>query len=40
MIGWAYGVRESERHTGFWWENMNKRDQWENLGMDGRKILK
>jgi len=41
MIGRAYGVHWSgERLTRFWWENTNERDQWENLGMDGRKILK
>jgi hypothetical protein len=27
-------------HTGFWWGNMKKRNQWEDLGVDGRIILR
>ena len=29
-----------EVHTGFSWENARKRDHLEDLGVDGRKILK
>jgi hypothetical protein len=25
---------------GFWWENLRKRDHFEDLGLDGRMILK
>jgi hypothetical protein len=27
-------------HTGFWWGNLNERDHLEDLGVDGRRILK
>jgi hypothetical protein len=29
-----------EMHTGFWWGNLKFRDHLENLGVDGRIILK
>jgi hypothetical protein len=29
-----------ELHTGFWWENLVERDNFEELGIDGRIILK
>jgi hypothetical protein len=29
-----------EVHTGFWWGNLSKRDQFEDLGIGGRIILK
>jgi hypothetical protein len=29
-----------EAHKGFCWENMGKRDHWEDLGVDGKLILK
>jgi hypothetical protein len=33
---WGVG----EVHTGFWWEELIGRDHLEDLGLDGRKILK
>jgi hypothetical protein len=27
-------------HTGFWWGNLQQRDHLEDLGIDGRTILK
>jgi PAS domain-containing protein len=33
-------VRRREFHTGFWWENLKERGRWEDLGVDGRLILK
>jgi hypothetical protein len=29
-----------EVHTGFWWRNMKERGQLEDLGMEGRIIIK
>jgi hypothetical protein len=29
----------TELHTGFWWENLKKRDHMEDLGTDRRLIL-
>jgi hypothetical protein len=29
-----------EAYTEIWWENLRKEDHLENLGVDGRKILK
>ena len=29
-----------EVHTGFWWENLSEGDHLENVGLDGRIILK
>jgi hypothetical protein len=29
-----------EVHTGFWWGNLRNRDHFEDLGIDGRIILK
>jgi len=29
-----------ELHTGFWWEDMRERDRVEDLGVDGRSILR
>jgi hypothetical protein len=28
-----------EAHKGFWWENLRKRESFEDLGVDGRIIL-
>jgi hypothetical protein len=36
MDVWGRG----EVHTGFWWGNLRGRDHLENLGVDGRIILK
>ena len=33
-------VWETEVHSGFWWGNLSERDHLENLGLDGRLILK
>jgi len=35
----AYG-RIGEAYTGFWWGNLSERDNWGNIGADGRIILK
>jgi hypothetical protein len=32
--------QKAEVHTGFWWGNLKERDHLENLGVDGRAILK
>jgi len=40
---WAEHVprmRRGEAYTGFWWENLRKRDHLEDPGVDGRIILK
>jgi hypothetical protein len=29
-----------ETHTGFWWGNLRERDHLEDIGVDGRMILK
>jgi hypothetical protein len=29
-----------EVHTGFWWVNLRKREHLEDLGVDGRIVLK
>jgi hypothetical protein len=29
-----------EAYTGFWWENLRKRDNWGDSGVDGRIILR
>jgi hypothetical protein len=34
----AYGERNGV--TGFWWENLRERDNWEDPGIDGRKIIR
>jgi hypothetical protein len=38
-MGGACGTYGRER-TGFWWGNLNERDHLEELGVDGRIILK
>jgi hypothetical protein len=40
---WEGQVARVERqvvYTGFWWENLRKRDHLEELGVDGRIILR
>jgi hypothetical protein len=40
---WAGNVARTERmeiHTGFWWENLEEREHLEDLGLDGKIILK
>jgi hypothetical protein len=32
--------RGREKHAAFWWENLKKRDKSEDVGADGRIILK
>jgi hypothetical protein len=34
------GGGRGEVHTGFWWGNLKKRDYLEDLGVEGRIILK
>jgi hypothetical protein len=38
-ISGTYGGR-GKLYTGFWWGNLRKRDNLEDLGIDTRKILK
>jgi len=33
-------IGRRELHTGFWWGNLRERDHWEDVGVDGRIILK
>jgi hypothetical protein len=42
ILGWS-GRKDwmgGNTHTVFWWRNVNERDLLENLGVDGRLILK
>jgi len=39
-MGGACSTYGGAVHTGFWWENLRIRDHLEDLGTDGRKILK
>jgi len=39
-MGGACSTYGEDVHTGFWWENLRKGDHLEDLGTDGRKILK
>ena len=32
--------KTGEVHTEFWWEDLRKRDHLENLGVDGKIIIK
>ena len=34
------GERRGEVHTGFWRRKLRERDHFENIGIDGRMILK
>jgi hypothetical protein len=35
-----YALQRREIHTGFWWEKLVQRNRSEDLGVDGRIILK
>jgi hypothetical protein len=39
--GWRmrYVLETQEVHTGFWWENLRKRDHLKDRGVDGRIML-
>jgi hypothetical protein len=39
-MGGECSTYDGEVHTGFWWESLRKRDHLEDLGIDGRIILK
>jgi len=43
-IGWGGGMWDVRGrgmvHTGFWWGNLREKDHFEDLGVDGRIILK
>jgi hypothetical protein len=32
--------RRREKHVAFWWGNLKERDKYEDVGVDGRIILK
>jgi hypothetical protein len=36
----SLGRERREACTGFWWENLRKRDHWGDPGVDGRLILR
>jgi len=38
--GYVARMGGGEEHTGFWWGNPKKGDHLEDLGMDGRVVLK
>jgi hypothetical protein len=40
LAGHVAYVGRGDVHTGFWWGNLRKGDYFENLGVDGRIILK
>jgi len=43
LIGWTghvVRVRDSRSAYGFWWENLREGDYLEDLGLDGRIILR
>jgi len=39
-MGEACSTYVVEEYAGFWWGNLRERDQLEDLGIDGRIILK
>jgi hypothetical protein len=39
-VGHVAHLGRGEVHTGFWWGNLWERDQLEDLGIDGRSVLK
>jgi len=39
-VGHVARMGRGEVHIGFWWEELIKRDHFEDLGVDGRMILK
>jgi hypothetical protein len=39
-VGRVAQIGEGEVHAGFWWGSLNKGDYLEDLGVDGRIILK
>ena len=39
-VGHVACMRRGEAYTGFWWGNLRERDHFENLGLEGRIILR
>jgi hypothetical protein len=40
VMGGACGMYGEKMHRGFWWGNLKERDSLEDLGVDGRGIIK